>query len=61
MSTLLQLRGALGRALEDGRLSLPLRFSARFWSRSVPGLGRVAPNALFGGCRRPAAGRFPGG
>ena len=42
-----------------GGLSLPLRFSARFWSRSVAGLGRVAPNALFGGCRRPAAGRFP--
>ena len=40
----------LGR--EIGRLGLPLRLSAGFWSRSVPGSGRVAPHALFRGCGR---------
>ena len=46
----------LGREIE--RLSLPLRLSAGFWSRSVAGSGRVAPNSA-GARRRHAARHRP--
>ena len=47
----------LGR--EIGRLRLPLRLCAGFWSRSVARSGRDAPNALFRGCGRPCGWLFP--